>query len=246
MTRVKAALIHLAASATVVGTILAIVYFVWYPGATFFIAGAISVVYVLVGVDLVLGPSLTLLVFKPGKPGLKFDLTAIAMIQLVALAYGAYTLYVERPYYMVYVVDRFNLVPEGAIDKSKLRFEELREKPFANIILGYARLPDDPAELSRFNESVFFGGEPDLDGRPEYWEPYAAGLDVVRAHIKPLDGFEPATAAEGTEIEAARKRHGEQHERLGYVAVATLGEDMAMLMDRDTAEPLDILRINPW
>ena len=246
MNRVKAALIHLAASALVVAAILAVVYFVWYPGATFSIAGAISVVLVLVGVDLVLGPSLTLLVFKPGKPGLKFDLTAIAVIQVIALAYGSYTLYIERPYYLVYAVDRFSLVPESPIDKSRLRFEELREKPVRDVIRVFARLPDDPAERARFNESVLFDGEPDLDGRPEYWEPYASGIDFIRTRIRPLEGFEPATAAERAAVEAARRRYGGQHEHLGFVPIATLDADIAMLMDRDTAEPLGMLRVDPW
>ena len=246
MIRAKAALIHLAASAIVVGAILAIVYFAWYPGATFVIAGATSIVILLVGVDLVLGPSLTLLVFKPGKPGLKFDLAAIAVIQLAALAYGAFTLYAERPYYLVYVVDRFNLVPEGAIDKSQLRFEELHTKPFADVIRVFARLPEDRAELARFNESVFFEGRPDLDGRPEYWEPYAAGRDYVRSRIRPLDALRPATAAERDSIDAAKRRFGREHQRLGVVPVGARGDDMAMLMDADTAEPLDVLPVDPW
>ena len=38
-------------------------------------------------VDVVLGPGLTLMVFKPGKPGLKFDMAAIVVLQMVALSW---------------------------------------------------------------------------------------------------------------------------------------------------------------
>ena len=77
MTRYKASFIHFLLSAIVVGAIFSIIFFVWYPGPTFRIAGAVSIVLVLVAVDLVLGPTLTLIVYKEGKPGLKFDLIVI-------------------------------------------------------------------------------------------------------------------------------------------------------------------------
>jgi hypothetical protein len=40
------------------------------------------------GRDLALGPLLTLIVFEPGKPSLKFDLSCIVLLQLGALLYG--------------------------------------------------------------------------------------------------------------------------------------------------------------
>ena len=98
MSRFKAALIHLSISAVLVGSVVGVVFWVWYPEPTFEVLGAFSIIQMLVAVDLIIGPTLTLIVFKQGKPGLKFDLTAIAVVQIIALVYGSYTLYDEKPH----------------------------------------------------------------------------------------------------------------------------------------------------
>ena len=97
MTRYRASLLHLGLSGAVVAAVLALVFLVWYPDWSFSVAGAVTPVMILVGVDLVLGPLLTLIVYKEGKPGLKFDLAFIAAVQLLALSYGSYTLHGARP-----------------------------------------------------------------------------------------------------------------------------------------------------
>ena len=63
----RAFLIHLSASAFVVGTLCAIIFFLWYPAPYFEARGAWSVIRILVGVDLILGPALTLVLFRPRK-----------------------------------------------------------------------------------------------------------------------------------------------------------------------------------
>lgn len=56
----------------------------------------------MVFVDLVLGPGLTLIVFKPGKPSLKMDMTVILLIQLSALSWGVYNAWSVHPKMTVY------------------------------------------------------------------------------------------------------------------------------------------------
>lgn len=246
MTRYKAASIHFLISASIVCVIFAVIFFVWYPGPTFRIAGAMSIVLVLVSVDLVLGPTLTLIVYKEGKPGLKFDLVVIAVIQIAALAYGSYTFYQERPYYLVFAVDRFNLVTEKQIDKSELLYPELMEKPFADVIKVFARLPEDPEEFQAFMDSVILEGEPDLEARPEYWEPYVDGKDIILAATKRLEDLKRTSDADERKVAQAFAKYREDHPRLGYVAIGTLDEDIGMLMDMDTVEPLDVIDVDPW
>jgi hypothetical protein len=246
MTRYKASFIHFLISALVVSIIFSIIFFVWYPGPTFRIAGAVSIVLVLVAVDLVLGPTLTLIVYKEGKPGLKFDLIVIAMLQLTALVYGSYTFFQERPYYMVFAVDRFNLVTEGQVDKSKILYPELKEKPFADVIQVFARLPEDPEEFQRFLNSVMFDGMPDLESRPEYWEPYANGREKILQATKPLEEMVRKSDKDERRVQAAIERFKEKHPQLGYVAIGTLDEDIGMVMDMETGEPLGIIDVDPW
>ena len=245
MTRLKASAIHLLISALIVGVIFALIFFVWYPAPTFLIAGAFSIVLILIGVDLVLGPLLTMIVYKKDKPGLKLDLAVIAAIQLIALVYGTFTLYQERPYYMVFIVDRLNLVTEKHIDKSKLRFDELHQKPFADVIRVFARMPEGD-EFQAFLKGVVFEGQPDMEGRPEYWEPYAAGREIVMNRTKPLSELKRVTEQDERRVQQAIDTYSTDHPRLGYLPISTLKDEIGMIMDMDTAEPIDVIQVDPW
>ena len=63
-------------------------FWVWYPTPYFAIDGGWQVLRILAGVDVVLGPLLTFIVFKIGKPSLKFDMSCIILMQIGALIYG--------------------------------------------------------------------------------------------------------------------------------------------------------------
>lgn len=111
MTRFKAFSIHFAISFVIFLVLLYFILVQWYPEPLFSSDGGWRVIRIIVGVDLILGPLLTLIVFKAGKPGLKFDLTMIALVQTIALSWGGWTTYNERPAAIIYTLDYFTPVP---------------------------------------------------------------------------------------------------------------------------------------
>ena len=195
MSRYKAALIHLLISAVLVGNVIGIVIWVWYPKPTFEVLEVFPIVRLLVGVDLGIGPLLTLIVYKQGKPGLKFDLTVIALIQIVALVYGSYRLHEEKPDYLVFAVDRLEFISKNRIDPSLFAYDESQAKRFANLVQVFARTPEDPEEYQRYFDSIVDDGKPDLESRPEYWEPWSEGIDVIRKKVKSIEDINPTSAA---------------------------------------------------
>jgi len=244
MSRYRASFIHLLISAMLVGTVFAIVFWVWYPKPAFEVAGAMSIIGLLVGVDLVLGPLLTLVVYKHGKPGLKFDLTVIVLIQFVALVYGTYTLHDEKPHYLVFSVDRLEFVAKKQVDQTAIRYDELRKKPFAELIQVFARAPEDPDEFQRFLDSVMFEGRPDLESRAEYWEPWDAGTDVIRRRIKQIEDLDATTSREEATLARAIDKYAGAN--LGVLPIGGIEADIGMLLDQDTLEILGVLHVNPW
>ena len=80
MSRWQAMLIHLGISAFIGTAVIAALLLIWYPPPQFSAAGVERFIYLLIGVDVVLGPLLTLVVFRVGKPGLKVDLALIALV----------------------------------------------------------------------------------------------------------------------------------------------------------------------
>ena len=246
MSRYRAALIHLLISIALISVVIGIIFWFWYPRPSFEAVGAISIVRLLVVVHLVIGPLLTLIVFKHGKPGLKFDLYAIALMQVVALVYGSWRLYDEKPHYLVFAIDRLEFVSKKQVDQSAIGYDELREKHFGGLIQAFARLPADPEEYQRYFDSVAFEGQPDLESRAEFFEPWAAGANDIRSQLKPIEDIRPASPREQENLRQAIDYYAEGHPSLGILPIGGIEKDLGMLLDRDTLEILGILNADPW
>jgi hypothetical protein len=250
MTRVRAFLTHLLISSAVVGAAFAVIFFVWYPYPYFHAAGTWNVLRVLIGVDVVLGPLLTLIVFKPGKRGLKFDLWFIAIVQLVALVYGLAVIHRERPYFMVFALDRFYLLAAPDVDSAKL--DEARadgridDKPLRGPLLAIAIRPTDTAQLQRLLDETVFGGQADIERRPEYWERFGGHASQVLARSRPLAALRAARPDAAADIAALAAKLGRPEADIGFLPLAAKNRDLSVIVDSTTGAPFDVIDVDPW
>ena len=238
-----AAGVHLLISATVVGAVLAVVFFVWYPQPLFEVRGAWTVVQVLIFVDVILGPFLTLLIYRRGKPRLAFDLSVIALVQVIALLYGTAVIFSERPYVMVFAVDRFVTVTEGEIDTTKIDHARLGEKPWIGPLLVAARPPTDPKLAEQLLFEILDGG-PDVEHRPEHYWPYGDESERVLAAAFPITGLTGDIAE--TEIQRLLRRHGGTAEDYVWLPLMGRYNDFVFVLDKNDSRPVGILRLDPW
>ena len=109
MTRWRASGLHLLFSIAIAAAVLALMLSLWYPGPLFEAAGGNDLLFILAGVNVVIGPLITLIIFRSGKWGLKFDLAVIGILQIGALIYGMRAVYLARPLFIVFVVDQFQV-----------------------------------------------------------------------------------------------------------------------------------------
>src|SRR5258707_15556559 len=116
MTRWRASGLHLLFSIAIAAAVLALMLSLWYPGPLFEAAGGNDLLFILVGVNVVIGPLITLIIFRSGKWGLKFDLAVIAILQIGALIYGMRAVYLARPLFIVFVVDQFQVASAPQLD----------------------------------------------------------------------------------------------------------------------------------
>ncbi|WP_137939515.1 hypothetical protein [Chitinivorax sp. B] len=116
ITRARAALTHFVLSLTIFSVVVGICIYLWYPGPFFWIDGGWQGLRIAAPVDLVLGPLLTLIIFVPGKRGLKFDLVVIAMLQIAALIWGIYAIHHQRPAILVFADGEFNAIRQYQLD----------------------------------------------------------------------------------------------------------------------------------
>jgi len=246
LSRYRASFIHLLISALIVGGVVGIVYWFWYPEPTFSIVGVLPIILMLIGVDLILGPLLTMIVYKHDKQGLKFDLSVIALVQIAALVYGSNTLYQEKPHYLVFAVDRLEFVAQSHIDPLVMRFEESQTTHFAGLVQVFARRPEDPEEYQRYLDSVLFEGQPDLERRPEFWERWSDGAADIRLQIKPIEELKTSSPGEAKNLHQVIEEHTEAHSNLGILPIGGIAENVGLLLDRDTLEIVDVIYANPW
>ncbi len=244
--KVVAFLIHLAISTAIISIVFALIFFFWYPSPYFEANGAWSVIRVLVMVDLVMGPLLTLVLFKKGKPGLILDLCIIAIVQLSALAYGINVIYGERPYYLVFAVDRLEVVGKVEVDAEKLKYPELKNKPSKGPILVFADFPEDTEERNKFLFEVTMEGKPDLERRPEYFHPYILNKDKVITKAKPLSDLHKNDESIKMKIDKfLQKNNGIEDDYL-FLPMVGKNNDMAIVINKNTGLPVDGIAADPW
>ncbi|HZP67272.1 MAG TPA: TfpX/TfpZ family type IV pilin accessory protein [Rudaea sp.] len=247
MSRWKAAAIHLSISATIGVIVGALLFGVWYPPPYFHAAGADELVLLLVGVDLTLGPLLTLVVFKSGKRGLKFDLAVIGIAQTAALVYGLSVVLVSRPVFLVGVLDRFVLVAANEISDDDLAQgskPEFRSRSWTGPRLVAAELPTDDKERSELAFSALAGR--DAQNLPKYYRDYSEAGKALLAKAKPLDVLRKKRPGDVAELDAWLAGAGRNADSVVWLPVVARKSDLVMLMDAQTAAPLKALPINPW
>lgn len=143
---------HLLLSIVVFLAIIALTVWLWYPPPFFWIDGGLQVTLLAAAVDIVAGPLLTLVVYRPKKPTLVMNLTVIAAVQAAALAWGVQVLYAQRPVLAAFVghqQNRFFPVTEEQASGGKRSLDELRALSAARPPLVFIDLPDNDAEAVR-------------------------------------------------------------------------------------------------
>jgi hypothetical protein len=230
----------------VLSIIFGIIFLMWYPGHYFRITGTNEIIWVLIGVDLVLGPSLTLLVYKKGKKSLKFDLSVIVLVQLIALVYGVQAIHSERPFFMVYAVDRFNLLATKDVDFDTIEDPRFLDKPLVGPLMLIATMPEDPGERSRLTDEIIFQGMPDVDRRPGLWSLWEEGKHEVLLEQEPVSALREARPYAADRIDRAVAATGRDPGDLVFIPMIGKTLDWALIVDRHTGVVLNAVEVDPW
>ena len=186
--------LHLLGSATALTLVLGTLYFGWYRWPGWYLSSVLHVVGILVLVDVVLGPTLTLIVANPRKPrrSLARDIAMIVTVQLAALGYGTATLWSGRPLFYTFSVNSLECVQASDIDKSEISLA-LRQNPslaphwYSLPRWVWAPLPDNPDEAMHIVNDATFGSGTDVIDMPRYFKPWDQGLPKLRDQLTRLE-----------------------------------------------------------
>lgn len=240
--RFRAFLIHLAASASLGLLVVALVFLVWYPAPLHRATGVTAIFFIVIGVDVVIGPVLTLIVFKPGKKTLRFDLTTIVILQLIAFAYGIWTVAEGRPAWLVFNVDRFDLTRAYEIDDRHLSETrpEYQQAPWLGPRWVSARAPTDTDQRNTLTFEAVFAGV-DLPQRPDLYQPLAAEADTIKQKAHPLNQLLRYNLPESVQTILAKWPEAD-----AWLPMMAPAKPVTVLLRKDPTEVVAIVDLNPW
>jgi hypothetical protein len=191
--RLKLFSLHLLSSATVLTLVLGSLYFGWYRWPGWYLTDVIRVIVVMVCVDVVLGPTLTLIIAnqKKSRRELARDIGIIVAVQLGALLYGSAQLWNGRPLYYAFSVNVLQLVQAYDIDDKEAKLGREQNPTLAPHWYSlprwiWAPLPKDAETAQKIAASAVTGGD-DVISMPRYFKRWEDGLSSLRGQLKKVD-----------------------------------------------------------
>lgn len=249
LTRIKAAAIHLLISICIAALITALILLIWYPYPLFKAVGGQVLLPMIIGVDVCLGPLLTLVIYNPKKARklIVLDLTIIGIVQMSALLYGMYAAFEGRPVFVAYAQERFIIVPANALDDGMLQdAQDPRYRtapPWGPTWVG-TKMPTAPREISDLN---FYQGVAGLSihYQPKYYVDLNTQHEELARVAKPLKELIDKHPEASAKIEQVTHHTGEKIDNIGYLPLLSKQSSMSALISKKTGAVLDMLDVEP-
>jgi hypothetical protein len=244
--RLKASALHLLLSLAIAMLAALLVFVVWYPYPYREISSGRELFLIVVTVDVVLGPLITLVVFNRSKPWseLRRDLAWVVLIQVAALSYGLWTVAVARPVHMVFEFDRFRVVhaidiPPELLAKTPAAVDAL---PITGPTLLAVRPFHDSAEEGDATLAALKGVA--LSARPDLWQPYADAIPRILRAARPATNLKDRFPLRATDIDRVLEAAGRNPQTTVYLPMVGRKSFWTVFLDPATAQivttmPLD-------
>ena len=241
---------HLLASVFVAICCAGLVFGLWYPQPFGDLAGGEGLFFLLISVDVICGPLLTLIVFNPRKPTAELwrDIGVVVVLQLAALLYGLNSTLQARPVYLAYEGDRFRIVSLPDIDQKNISQAppELQNFGYSGPrVIGVILLqPADSGYLESL-EAALKGEHPAF--RPSRWVAYDKQRQDVLAAAKPLAQLRGKNTERAIVLDDWIKKSGISERDVAYLPLASSnGSDWVVIVQRKDATPIAYLPLDGW
>ena len=231
----KAAVIHFNLSLIVAMFAAFLVFKLWYPYPYREFSGGKELFVLVMVVDIVCGPLLTLVLFDPNKRRAELirDILLVLLVQMAALLYGIHTVW-QVPLYLVQEIDRFKVVSASQLEESALAAlpQFLQLSLFDSPKVVAIRAPKDQAEREKVMVESLSGG-PDYGERPDFYLPYEGdnALNSLK-RAKALSLFLTMHVDQLTNAQIIIKTQNTNLEKLFYLPVVARQDWVAVLDEK--------------
>lgn len=240
--RLRFSFIHLLISLVFTVFIISIVFFIWYQNPLAKAIGVTHIFLMILVIDVILGPTLSFIVYKEGKKSLKFDLFVIILIQLLALIYGIFTIEQGRPVWLVYNVDRFELIRKNEVIDDKLNQAKLEFQNTSWLKYQYAGVKLS-TQIDQKNEDLFIEviNGVSIAHRPERYVPLEQVKLQIQQRAQVLSVLNQFNAKE--DVNTIIKKYPQAD---SWVPLKANAVDMVVLINKEKGEVVKIVDLRPW
>lgn len=246
----RAAATHLLISIIVAIATAFLIFGVWYPSPFDQLASGRDLFILVIAVDVVCGPVLTLIVFNPQKKRAELvrDIGFVALLQLIALGYGIGSASQARPVWIALEGDSYRVVSLPDIDLTKLDEApvELRQLSLTGPKLVGVRLASgsDPDYRASIQQSL--DGNPPAY-RPGRWVEYPTQISKVIQSAHPVVRLYAKHSEHVALIDSVVSRSGATKEKLGYLPlISNKSMEWTVVINLDSGMPVGYLPLNAW
>lgn len=247
--RLKALGLHLLASAVVLTLIFGCLYLGWYRWPGWYLADVSKVVFVMAGVDLVVGPLLTFTIAASNKSRrvLTRDIAMIVAVQLLALIYGSLSIWNGRPLYYAFSETVLQVVQAYDIDAhewavARRQKAELAPHWYSLPRWIWAPLPEDSHERERIVASAVGGGD-DVISMPRYFKRWEQGLPALRNQLRKVDDLGYFSPADKKLLRERMRAAGLATDQLNTMPLTGRGRPLLAVFDRTTLKITAIFKV---
>lgn len=239
--KIKAFAIHLSLSALAGLLCAIIIYKVWFI-APLDIATKITPIFLMmIGIDIIVGPLLTFLVYKKGKKTLKFDLSIIVIIQFIALIYGVFNIYQSRPLWIAFDQDAFYLIRANEVDIESEKKAAIDYKHHIISSPQFVVVERPMIETQKGKELRFY----DFIGvnlavkQPELYHSIDKARRTLSTHALALQNLEKYNADTSSILVKYPQADA-------FLPLKTNAVDMTVLINKEKGEVVKIVDLRPW
>lgn len=246
--RLKASAIHFGISLAIALVAAVLVFSVWYPHPYRDISGGRELFFILVVVDVVLGPLITLVVYNLAKPRRELvrDLAVVALIQLCALGYGMWTVSVARPVHLVFEYHYFRVVHAIDVPSELLELAPPGIDPLPVTGPTLLSLREFRSAKEKMEATMAALQGIALAARPDLWQTYAPAVPEILKVARPVAQLKERFPAQTAEIDAAIARTGRKTESVVFVPMVARKAFWTVLLDAKSAEVLEYMPLDSF
>ena len=243
--KLKAAAMHAIITVIVALVSATLVFWVWYPGIYSQLMPGAKLLALILGVEVILGPCMSLVIYNPEKSlrELVMDYSMVGLVQLSALLYGLHSVVETRPIYVVFVKDRFEVVSAAELNAKDLQegAPEFRQLSWTGPRFVCARMAANKEE----NERMLFREIPqgkDYQHLPHFYQECSNRFAYDGS--KPIEQLK--TIIEQRKLSLDILNISSPSTDIRWTSIIGKPDVMVVLVSPESSKPLAYLPIDPY